>query len=107
MPLAVRYFAASLYAFNSGYLFSAYDWAAQSLAVSAPPLFDGHSGTAHADNPAVSPPPTQEDMGNDAKPKVTVFTCAPWAVGGYSQSSPMSPDPARFSWVHFHANCLE
>ena len=67
-PWAVRYFAGDLYAHDSGYLPPAWDWAAQSLAVRAPPLFDGYFGTVRDNNPAVSPPLSQEAMSRGPKP---------------------------------------
>ena len=44
-PWAARYFAASLYAQKWGYLPPTWDWVAQSLNVSAPPLCDGAFGS--------------------------------------------------------------
>ena len=61
-------FAASLYAREWAYLPSAWDWAAQSLTLCVPPLFDGAFGSLRAPTSAVSPPSTQEAA--DKNPKV-------------------------------------
>ena len=80
-PWAVCYYAASLYAYGSGYLPSAWDWAAQYLVASAPPLFDGTFGAAHASNPAVPPASTQEEVETDPKPQVNLIPIAPAPSG--------------------------
>ena len=86
-PWAVRRFAAFLYAYDSGYLPSAWDWAAQSFVVRARPLFDGTFGTVHASNPAVSPPPTLNETEADPRPKKKLVSNCPSAVGGSPKSS--------------------
>ena len=60
-PWAARYCAARLYAQRRGYLHQYWDWAAQSLSISAPPLFDGVFGSVRGKSPAVSPPSKQMD----------------------------------------------
>ena len=76
-PRVTRYFAGALCDHDSGLLPPAWNWAAQSLVVPAPLLFDGYFGTVHADSPAVSPHCPQGEMDRNPKPKVNLSTGIP------------------------------
>ena len=70
-PLGCWAYAGAVYAQDSGRLPSAWDWAAQCLALTPPTLFDGHIGTAREGNPVVTPPPPQDDLESAPSPLPT------------------------------------
>ena len=69
-PWAVRYYAACLYVQRWGYIPRNWDWAAKSLPVSAPLLFDGVNRSVRDKSPAVSPP--SKPMDEVPNPKLSV-----------------------------------
>ena len=71
-PRAVRYFAGAVYAHDSGYLPSAWDWAAQPLVLKPGALFEGYE-----EHPAVTPPPSQSDLEGNPEPTVHLSKALP------------------------------
>ena len=69
-PWAARFYAATLYAQEPGYLPSGWYWAAQSLNVRAPPLFDGAFGSVREQSSAV--PLSSRRESADKNPKFEV-----------------------------------
>ena len=76
-PWAVRYFAGAVYPRDSGYLPTARDSASRPLALEAPTLFDGYFGAVCAEHPAVTPPPSQDDLEGNPRPTVHLSKAVP------------------------------
>ena len=69
-PWAVRFFAAVVCARGNDCLSSAWDWAAQSLALKPPAVFDSFFGAERAEHHTAPAPSSQNDPPGTSKPTV-------------------------------------
>ena len=69
-PCATRYYAASLYAQDSGFLPSSWGWVAQSPNVRNPPLFYGAFGSVREHSPSLPLPSAKGET--ETRPELKV-----------------------------------
>ena len=94
-PWTVRYFAVVVYESENGCLPFDWDWAARSLILKPPTLFDGHFGTQHSGSAALPPPPSPDTSEGPSKPtQLSTGVTSPSSEDGHPPPQRSSPDNA-------------